>query len=84
MRKKSYMNPKNLISEGFFKSFWRWFTSGALDRAAQRKNKKSREKAVKISNKKIDKFEKEFEKIWGTKLNLQRLDASDFMKKVRD
>ena len=60
--------------------------AGRVDKLLEggRIDSNTREKAVKISNKKIDKFEKEFEKIWGTKLNLQRLDASDFMKKVRD
>jgi hypothetical protein len=93
LAKKSYMDkeniltenffkPQNILSEGFFKSFWKWFTTGALDRAAMRKDKKEKQIAVDITNKKIDRFEKEFEKIWGTKLNLDRFDASDFSKKA--
>jgi len=79
---EDFFKPENILSEGFFKSFWKWFTTGALDKAAMRKSKKGKQQAVDMTNQQIDKFEKEFEKIWGTKLNLDRFDASDFSKKV--
>jgi len=82
-KKKSYMNNKNLLSEGFFDKLTRFLKS----RPTVKKNKPSIIKKLKLAlgvaglNKSISKYEKLVKKELGDDYpDLPRFSAKDFIK----
>ena len=74
-KKKSYMNRKNIISEGFFGSILDAFKMSGVKKELKNLDK-SNEKSIKKLRKEVSKFkklqadfDKEFEEVFGVKLD---------------
>tara|TARA_Y100000034_G_C6881863_1_gene404234 strand:- start:843 stop:1082 length:240 start_codon:yes stop_codon:yes gene_type:complete len=79
MPKKSYMNTKNILSEGFFDKVLKLF---GADLEKQLKKDKEFKTNLKDLNKSVKKFEKNFSKSYGGrggKLKLRKFNLLDFL-----
>ena len=78
--KKSYMNSKNILSEGFFDKLHKFVKKLKPDE--KKKFKKSLKlKAVLFSmNKGVDRFEKAIKDQYGVDVELEKFKISDFIK----
>ena len=80
MKKKSYMNKNNLLSESFFTKLAKLLN---ISKRLQPKNKRFPDKTIadiKNFNKGVDGFEKAWEKLYGKKIHLDRLTIDDLPK----
>ena len=79
MRKKnSYMETNQLLSESFFKNLKK--TLSKLTKKMKPKGSNQRQVIDNINdfNKGVEGFEKAWEKLYGKKINLDRLTVNDF------
>ena len=83
-KKKSYMDIKNILSEGVLKDFLLGLIKGkkGLKRDAVKLRNKL-EKNVNDFNKTQEKLEKMIEKQWGKKVKLKKQDVEDIIAKSR-
>jgi hypothetical protein len=83
-KKKSYMNVKNILTEGAIGNFLRGLFKGKkkLNRDVI-KHKRKLEKSVKDYNDATSRFEKAFEKQFGKKVKFKRQTVDDFIDSAR-
>ena len=83
-KKKSYMNKNNVVSEGFYKDFFKKLFKGkkGLQKDVH-KLSKDLEKQVNIINTSQSKLEKAIEKQYGKKVKLQRTSVDDMVGRHR-
>tara|TARA_R100000008_G_scaffold86327_1_gene78930 strand:+ start:1048 stop:1308 length:261 start_codon:yes stop_codon:yes gene_type:complete len=83
-KKKSYMNVKNILTEGALKSFLLGLFKGkkGLNKTVA-KHKIKLEKSVKAYNDATEKFEKAFEKEYGKKVKFERETIDTFIDKAK-
>ena len=83
-KKKSYMNRKNILSEGALKDFLLGLFKGKkrINRDVQ-KLKYKIDKSVKDYNDSTDKLEKALYKIYGKKVKFPKQTADDVINKAR-
>ena len=81
-KKKSYMNRKNILNEGFLTSFFKILTKGRstkeLDKALS--NSRDFRRRVKTFNKKYDVF-LTYRKIYPTKIRQEKVGKDKFLRK---
>jgi hypothetical protein len=83
-KKNSYMDRKNILSEGALMQFLRGLFKGkkGLERDAYKLEKKL-DKNVKTYNKIQGDLEKSIEKMYGTKVELDRITVDDVVKSAK-
>ena len=81
MKKKSYMNQDNLLSEGFYSTLTGLLGAGLFAKfiSKLKKHKKFKPEIMKM-NKLVSDLEKGFEKEFGKKEEFDRFKLSDFTK----
>jgi hypothetical protein len=77
-KKSSYMNTNRILSESFFKNLKK--TLSKLTKKMRPKGSNQRQVIDNINdfNKGVEGFEKAWEKLYGKKINLDRLTINDF------
>ena len=71
MKKKSYMNSQNILSEGFLTKLLKKFGVGRSERE-KIKNDPELNKTLDKMNKGVDEYEKHISKVLGRKIKFQR------------
>ena len=80
-KKKSYMDRKNILSEGFIQNLFRKFKELRKLNKKQKQNLKVDRKLkghVKSLNKSVSDVEKYFKQAYGVDVDLDKFDAKDF------
>ena len=79
MRRNSYMNQKNILSEGFFDKLANIFkrTKPKKQTKKLKKHQKDIKKTLDDINKEIYGLEKGFEKLYGKKFKFSRMTVND-------
>ena len=78
MGKKSYMNRKNLITEGFFSKLASLLGLSSSQVKKDFQASKRMRKQVSVLNNAVDDLEQELEKAYGMKVDLKKFTAADF------
>ena len=78
MGKKSYMNRKKLITEGFFSKLASLLGLSSSQVKKDFQASKRMRKQVSVLNNAVDDLEQELEKAYGMKVDLKKFTAADF------